>query len=496
VTPAELGLTDFRYFIERYLGLRLYECQERWADDFQRCIDGVELEPGVECEGYQLLAPADHGKTQFVLAPAVIWLLARDRNNRIGLPGPVDDFAIQTSRLCMSYIEKTPALARDYGLVKGNQWAVNAWSVARPDWRLRAPSVYAFGVGAEVQSLRFDYILGDDVATRRNSRTELQRAALRSYINTDLGSRLDKIEGKCKQIYTGHRVEPNDFYSDNLGRRGWLYRTDRAILDDGEKKVLAPEKWTYDQLCEIRSRDPIGFELLYQQQAAGTGRFITRTAMERVRVPTLKWLWAMTPDNRAQFRFTWLTLDPAFTTTRWSSYAVMKLWGQTHDGKLRLIWAWRERVTPETLLPMMEMKFRLYVPDHFFVEDNAAQTMLINHMRRKFPDHFSKFKGVTTINRDGSLDQEMIQLFDLFNREPPLVEIPYGGPTEQQFAHTMTEEFVSYPNGKSRDILMSTYIGLKGLGKLAQEERRGHVLQRGITESIAGRIRNRYRYRR
>lgn len=456
----------------------------------------MELRPGEDACGLQLLAPAAHGKTSTIIAPLVLWLLARDRNNRIGLAGPVDDYSQQTSRLCMNFIERDPTLEREFGLVKGDKWAVNEWTVARPNWQLRSPSVLAFGVGAEIQSQRFDFIIGDDMATRRNSRTELQRAALRSYINTDLHSRLDELPGKCKEIFFGHRVEPNDYYSENHGRPGWLYQVDKAIVDDATKTVLAPEKFTYDQLCEIRARDPIGFELLYQQQAAGTGRFITRTAMERLRQPNLRFQQLSLPGEvRSQFRFTWLSLDPAFTQTRWSSYAVLTLWGQTHDGKIRLLWGFREKVNNDTLTAMMEMAFRRYMPDHFFIEGNAAQSLLISHMRRKFPDHFSKFKGEATLNKDGSLEMELGQLFEIFNTEPILIELPYQGTTEQQFVHAMTEEFIAYPDGKSRDILMSTYIGFKGLGKLAQVERRGHVLRQGITETISRRIRNRFRLR-
>lgn len=494
-SAAELALADFQFFCARYLGIKHYACQKVWCDDIQTVIDAERWDGTQGWDGLQLLAPADHGKTQYVVVPAIVWLLCRDRNNRIGIGSSIDEYAFQMSQLVMSYIENVPELERDFGLAKGDKWAVNSFKVARDNWREKSSSVLAFGVGAELQSQRFDYTFLDDGATRRNSRTEGQRFALRSFVNTDMNSRLDHLPGKGKEFFSGHRVEPNDLYSDNEGRPGWLYRSDKAIIDDTEKRILCPEKWTYEALSDKRARDPIGFELLYQQQAAGTGRFVTRTSMERVRVPTQRFYTSMDGTLRGQFRTTWLELDPAFTTTRWSSYAVMMLKGLTHEGKIRLLWGWREKVTPETLLPMMEMKFRLYMPDHFFIEDNAAQTMLISHMRRKFPDHSSKFKGITTINKDGSLDNEMVQLFEMFNQEQPIIEIPYMGPTEQAFAHAMTEEFVAYPSGKSRDILMCHYIGMKGMGKLQQIERRGYVPQRGVMGSVADAARRRYNFR-
>lgn len=484
-TRAELALADFQYFVESYLGIKLYPCQKVWADKFQAAVDGDYV-------GLQLLAPADHGKTSTIVAPAILWLLCRDRNNRIGICCGIDEYAEQIAQVVINYIEMLPDLATDFGLAKGDKWAVSGFKIVRPNRFDKNMSVKAFGIGTDIQSQRFDYIFCDDAITRKNSSVESKRATLRSFLATDLNSRLDHLPGKGKEFYFGHRGDNSDYYSENEDREGWLYHTDRAIVDDAEQKILCPEKWTYAKLAEKRAKDPLGFELLYQQQTAATGRFITRTSMERVRVPTLRFLTSMDGNHRALFKSTWLALDPAFTTTRWSSYAVMQMWGLTHDGFIRLIWGWREKVTPETLLPMMEMKFRLYRPDHFFIEDNAAQTMLVSHMRRKFPDQVGKFRGVTTINKDGRLEQEMISLFEFFNHEKPVIQIPYAGPTEQAFAHAMTEEFVAYPNGKTRDILMSMYIGLKGFGKLTQEERKGHVLNRGVLGAVADGARKRF----
>ncbi len=484
-SKAELGLQDFAWFCGHYLDIKHYPAQERWADKFQLAVDG-------DHDGLQLLAPADHGKTSRIVAPAIVWLLARDRNNRICLLSSTDPFAEQISRLAMSHIENRKPIREDFGLQKGDKWAINEWRILRPDLYMKDPSLLAAGVGAEIQGQRFDWIFYDDAVTRKNSRTEAMRGQLKTYIDTDANSRLDHLFGKGKEFFFGHRCEPNDYYSDN-DRPRFVYHTDKAILDDTEQKVLCPEKWTYAALAEKRGRDPIGFELLYQQQAAGVGRFVTRISMEKVRVPTLRFLTSMDGANRGQFRMIWLSLDPAFTTTRWSSYVVLTCWGMTHNGQVRLIWGIRDKMTPESMLPLMEMKFRLYMPDHFFIEDNAAQTMLVSHMRKKFPDHSSKFKGVTTVNKDGKLDQEMIQLFEMYNQEKPVIEIPYAGPTEQAFAHAMTEEYVSYPNGKTRDMLMSQYIGFKGIGMLTQEIRKGHVLPNGIMGAVANQARRRFR---
>lgn len=488
VTKAEAALLDFQYFIGHYLGMSLWNCQKVWADKVQTVIDSDEY------DGLQLLAPADHGKTSRIVVALPLWLWARDRSNRIILIGNTDPYAEQIGRSIMNRIERTPSLDTDFGIRPGLKWAASELHIERKNWEDKDPSLQCLGVGSEIQSQRADYIIGDDMATRRNSRTETQRKALATYVHTDLASRLDKTVrrlGKGKFLYFGHRVDNNDVYQDNDGRKKWMYHIDRAIIDDTEKKILCPEGHDYEALAEMRSKDNVGFELMYQQRSAAMGTFCTLTAMEACRVPSLKFIQSMTSENRSQFKYTWMSLDPAFTTTRWSSHAVFNLWGMLPDGRRRLLWAFREKTSPEQLTHIMEMKFRLFMPDHFLIEANQGQILLLPHLRRKFPDHASKFKPVYTENHNGSLEEELGRLFDLYSCDKPLVEIPYGGVTEQAYAHQMTEEYTGYPSHPRRDTLMSQYIGEKGLGLIKHEMRSGYTHSKGVMGSVAAKYRQR-----
>ena len=488
---TELALCDFRFFIEHKLGLKLWKCQIEWVDLFQAVIDG-------DHRGLQLLAPADHGKTSRLVIPAILWLLARDKSNRIAIIGNCDEYAEQIGRAVKTRIERQGILESEFGLRRGIKWADNEIHIDRPNWEEKDASLLCRGVGADVQSQRFDYIIGDDMATRKNSRTESQRAAIKTYFFTDLESRMDEkpLANKGKYLLTGHRVDANDIYADNMGREeeGWLYRCDKAILDETAQKVLAPEHHTYEKLCRKRAKDTAGFDLVFQQETAAIGKFLTRTMMEKVRRPDLHFINSMTPDKRAEFKVTWLTLDPAFSTSRWSFYSVLMLWGMRADGAKVLLWGMRDKLVPDALERIMDMKFRLYMPDYFCIEGNAAQVMLLAYMKRMHPDHQSKFKTVYTTNQNGTLDDDLVRMFEQYGGDKPKIELPYHGPTEQSFAQAMCEEFVSYPNGRTRDILMAQYIGEKGLGLIKQEERKGYILPRGIIGAVAHRGRRRFSY--
>ena len=497
LSRQELALVDFQFFIESYCRRRLWRCQKKWANVVQTCIDG-------DYRGLRLLAPADHGKTSRIIVPLILWLMARNRNVRIILVGNTDDYAAQIGRAVKSAIEQNKELREDFGLRKGEKWADAEIIIERPlvdGIPDEKPTLLCVGIGAEIQSQRADYIITDDMATRKNSKTEGQRKFISGYWWTDLDSRLDDTPGmldptKNKKLVFGHRVDAQDVYMEMDDLEGWLYVTDQAILYDEpnprprdgdglDGRVLAPEGKTYEKLALKRSKDIEGFELLYQMRAAATGILITRSMMEAVRRPDLAFVNHMTPDLRAEFKMTWLSLDPAFTQKRKSSHSVLTHWGLLPSGKRRLLWGWRDKVLPETLLPLLEIQFRLRLPDWFIIEGNQAQTLIPYHLRGKFPDHYSKFRQFDTESKDNSLEDNISRLMALYTGESPAVEIPYKGPTEQAFAHAQLEEFVGYPALNRRDIIMSQYVGEMALKLLRDETREGHVPSEGLMGSVA-----------
>ena len=473
------------------MGKTLWRCQESWADKFQTVVDSDHY------RALSLLAPADHGKTSCIVVPGILWLLARDLDSRVGLVGNTDPYAQQIVRLVMGQVERNPKLEKDFGMRRGPQWSVSEGIILdRPNWNDKTPSLLGVGIGADIQSQRWDYLFTDDMATRKNSRSEGQRDQIRTYYFTDALSRLDKTNTAKNKVFNfGHRVESADIHQAMEGKKDYLYVIDRAIVDDTTQTILAPEGHTYEELSEARKDDPVGFEMVFQQRPVASGKFITRQSMEKCRKPDLKFYHnQLPPEVRSQFKFTWLSLDPAFSDKTYSSFMVMGLWGMHHDGKTRqLLWAIRSKVVPETLLPLMEMKFRLYRPDHFLIEGNQSQLLLISHMQKVFPNDHSKFKKVMTLSPDGRLEEEITKMLDLYQCDPPLVQLPYHGQAEQSFAHSMTEEFLGYPDYRYRDIMMMQYIGEKGLGLIKDETRTGY-LGRGVVGTVSRGIRNRHRF--
>ena len=217
------------------------------------------------------------------------------------------------------------------------------------------------------------------------------------------------------------------------------------------------------------------------------GTFITQTSMERCRDLGLRFVQShkqITVGDAGEFKFTWMSLDPAFSNKRWSSHAVWEWWGMRQDGRRQLLWGLRDKVTPESLINITEVQFRLKFPTYFKSEANQAQILLRPLLHRSFPDHTNRFSWLSTHDNDNELQADIMRLFDLYAGETPQKILPFGGTTEQAYVLAKTSEFTSYPDGK-RDTIMCDYIGEKGLGHLKEEKRTGHRTARGIMGAVS-----------
>jgi hypothetical protein len=488
LSPYEYALVDFVFFIEEILGMKLWDCQRVWAEHFQWAVEDPQK------RGLLNLAAADHGKTSRIVIPAILWLMARDKSVRIILIGNTDPYAQRIGRAVSRRILKSKVLQEKFGLRKGDQWsATDGYMIQRPDDEdgdEKDPSLQCLGWGGEIQSVRADWIFFDDVATRLNSATQAKREKLASYVFTDARSRLDKAskKGYGKWFFFGHRVAPQDVYTQLEGKADMVVRKDQAIIDDATKKILAPESsHTYESLCEMRTDDPVGFALLYQQLEVAYGIYVTRPQVDALKRPDLTFHSSMPDHLRAQFKYTYLELDPAFSVSRWARYSVLMLWGVTQSMHRTLLYGLREKLSPETLPQICETKFRIYQPDKFYIENNTAQALLIPPLRRAFPHRAADIEGLATTDPNGAgiLEQDINKCLELFSANPPLVSLPYGCQGSRTFVESFAEELTNYPNFRFRDMIMSFYIGEKGMGHIKDETRKCFFPASGVVGSVS-----------
>jgi hypothetical protein len=511
MTPEEFALCDLEFWCEYPTGIKLWECQRRWIHAIQWGLEDSSK------QGVLILGPAACGKTSKVLIPAMRWCMARDRGARHILAGNKDDFAYQVGAAVMRPIEKNPALYRDkFGLAKGDIWSKDQYYLQRENDDDKDPSLLVVGVGSEVQSQRADILWGDDLVTRRNSASLASREKISSWFWSDFFSRLDPSREdrvvNNKIILSGHRGADGDLYAGIEDRENWVVIKDRAIVDEATKTILAPESGkTYEDLCRMRDDDPVGFELLMQQRTVAQGIFVTRSHFERLKCPALKFHLNLEAETRKQFDLITMSLDPAFSVSKWARPAVLIVWGlkkvrsdlavTSPDNLPKSYWrrtilyGLRDKMSPEQLMRVLEGKIRIYRPDRFFYEANQGQALLGPFVKRSFPELEAKTQGIFTVNPKargedrGRLDEEMAGIFESMTADaaPDAWQMPIGCAASQAFTNNLEEEIVNYPNWKYRDALMSTYINEKGAGLIMPDKvtcRMGVGVVGGVSQQV------------
>lgn len=478
-TPEEIALSDFQYWCRWPMGLDLWECQRRWADFIQ---DGLEDEA---IKGILILGPPDFGKTSRITIPLILWLFARSLNTRIILASGKDDYAEQIGRAVARRIIKQSNLRRFGIMPSGEKWSDQEYLINRPNWEDKDASLLCIGSNSEVLSQRSDVNICDDIITPKNSKTQGKRDNMRHFLWTEFGSRLER---GGKWVMLGHRCHQLDAYGEIAKKYRWKVMEDPAIRNDHTKEIITPEHWTYDELCETRSQDAGGFATFYQQKPIEFGVHCSQAMIEPMKDRNRPLLMNIEDHVRARYDKITLSIDPAWSTNRWSKFCVILVWGIA--GKRRdLLYVFRDKVTPERMLDILYMKIRIYKPDEIFPEGNAAQIFITVNLKKEFPDLEQRIKPIYTLNPNKRLDEELGNLFELISGGASNFTLPYGDKAAQIISDIIAEELVTFPDGRFTDCLMAWYLNERGLGNIINRAAKGFIHPRGVVGAVSDQVR-------
>ena len=214
-----------------------------------------------------LLAPAEHGKTQWVVA-RILWELGRNPDLTIAVVSNAAKQAYKISRACMDHLERNPRLREVFPhLLPGNParnpnevWSVPQWTVAGRTLGINDPSVQALGIHGAIQGARLDLLLIDDPCDMENTSTQEQRDKSLEWFRASAFSRLSD-GGRCWVFATTWHGED---FPHQLIAEGWASRVDRAIVQEGDASALDgsvqvgmplwPAWWSLERLEKTRKR--------------------------------------------------------------------------------------------------------------------------------------------------------------------------------------------------------------------------------------------------
>jgi predicted phage terminase large subunit-like protein len=205
-------------------------------------------------ESCVVLEPRGHAKTTWGNSILLSWLIAKNKNLRVGLISNTAKQANDFSRAIRWNMESNERFREVFGdLTSGSAKMTDV------EWLLRDSvmngtkdvTMYSAGAGGAIISKRFDLIVCDDIIDEEN------------YANIEQSEKIDTWFWKTLRpclvpggvvVMLGTRWAEGDLYEQlitptTLGGKGWRHLRRGAVFDqDGERKALWPQVWSLNQL--------------------------------------------------------------------------------------------------------------------------------------------------------------------------------------------------------------------------------------------------------
>lgn len=520
IVEAQIALEDFASFRMRYFGRKSMPWQERAAYDVVRALETGEREyivvncpPGA---GKSTLFTHDI-PCWLIARDRTIRIMIGSRTERQArmyvsrIKKSLDrDAPMRTDPDSLADGISFDALATmqdDFGGFKpegrSDLWRADALVARQLDGVAlddKEPTVSAWGQDSGFLGGRFDFVVWDDLVDRKTTKTAEAQTSSREWYSTEAETRL---EPGGVFVLQGQRIAYNDLYRYALDMKNLtgepkyrhvVYKAHdeehcRGHEADRETRpapwpdgcLLDPYRLPMRMLDTIKHNNPRVFEVQYQQQdgdlvgglvepewitgGIDSDGFLAPGCLDPERS------YGEIPPHLTDGRgWSFVTVDPS--PTEW--------WGiiwWLYDPETQTRYAIdiiRRRLNPEQFLTLDLDKFEysgvledlrrhsnaLAAPiQYVIVEINAAQRWLLQqpHVQR-----WIDATGVTIVGHSTHANKAdplfgLESIGDLFRRG--LVRLPHKDITSRQKVSDLTREALTYPEGETTDLIMSTWFG-------------------------------------
>lgn len=447
----ELALSDYATFYGKILGYDqdgygVPEHQERWCDFLQD--NNLAF----------IFAPACHGKST-VLLGMPIWTLARERGKRCAIVTGTDDLAEGILAEIKGHLESNPMLNGVYGQFKSQKsekwtkYEVRVDGAGTGTIRKRDASITVGGPMSNWKGKRFDEIYLDDLVNEKNSDTITKAQSIIKWVWETLHTRLEPW-GKIRGV--GTFETEYDFYQSLIqNNRGFKILHEKAIVDEMDRKVLWPEKWTYKLLCERRELDQVAFMKHYQNTLINADtRKLTQDQIDACYDSSRTMYGSNIPENvRQKYSFIYTAVDPAWTKGRRSKYSVITTIGLTKEGDRReILDITRAQWNYDELFDNIRHKYYALLPGLVIVESNQMQ----DELQKKVASSGIPSIPFFTSDRKNHTDTGIPMVFSTISTGK--LSLPTGDEISRSLSQQFMSELLSWPSGVFSDILMTVYF--------------------------------------
>lgn len=284
-----------------------------------------------------ILCARQHSKSTFWSVFTTIYRTCLFDNYNVLIESASEDQAMNILNQIVKLIESNEFLS-------SKKSSVAKWSSSEIHYN--GGKILARGVGSEVRGGTYDYIVIDDILRSDNKFSDDQ---IVDFIDEELEPMIMVRKGQI--VIVGTPKAEGDIFtiirerSESSG--GWIMEEYPAIIDMENRKLLCPDRFTWEQMMKKRSvMGELKFnkEMMCQVYSSGTQLFppaLTKKAMEMGKV------WTVYPSIKGSDRDKWyyyMACDTARAGSASADYTVcIVLAFNPVTQQKRVVWMWREK---------------------------------------------------------------------------------------------------------------------------------------------------------
>ena len=516
---AQRALEDFAYFRRRYFGRVSRPWQEKAALQVRDKLETSEREYVV------INCPPGSGKSTLFTHDIPAWLVARDRSIRIQIGSRTERQArMYVGRLKKTFEREVPMMAEVAAKDEGISFDAEAtlagdYGPFRPEgrtdlWRGEAlvvrqfngmalddkePTVSAWGQDSGFLGGRFDFIIWDDLVDRKNTKGEDASKNLQEWWGTEAETR---VEPGGLLVLQGQRMMADDLYRYCIEMRDLDDQPKYSLIryqahDESRCKgkhdihspafptgcLLDPYRLSWRMLSNIAATNPRIYDIQYQQNDGAASALLVEEA----------WITGgrdsyghVRPGCLDESRLMGRSSEPP--NTGWSVLSIdpspANFWGVTwwlgfpSKHKYELMEVHRKRMGSEQFLSIdldtgefsgLAEDIRVKAADSghplqvMIVEVNAAQKFLLAqpHVQRWSINHDITLMPHSTGINKADPEFGVTGIADFFRQGA--IRLPYGDSHARLALRPLTHELVTWPEGKTDDLVMSTWFFIRAV---------------------------------
>jgi len=421
--------TNCKSFMEEVLNLTVKDFHEEWLDLFE------------DNEFVCLLAPRGHGKSTIVEG-YIIWRIIIDPSIRILITTVNQNKAEEMMTFISHHLEYNEKLVELFGEQKSNLWSRSKLRVKNKGGGIihKEPTLQVLGVTSSQISSHYDIIILDDVCDRKNTQTAHRRRQLKEWYETEL---LEMLEPEGKIINIATRWHEDDLHNYLSTKDLYEAKRFKAILDDKEKKVLWPDRFSYDDLIRLRD-DHIGkvaFEMQYQNNIIQTED--SPVKKEWVDNAISRWDETRFPSDTERF----IGVDLASKSIE-GDYFVATVVAKTKSNNYYVVESIRDKVSMSQQLRIIKSLSEKWAPRMIGIESNAAQRIITDEWKDTTNLPIKQLKS-SWVNDKWSRLQRLSVLLET-NRITINPSLDF-----------LADELISYPRGMHDDAIDSLAFAIQ-----------------------------------